>query len=706
MLITMDELGSSLPDPNKQTFPVLSPQPAAATPGGVVYDYDEATPPPGDMGGHYATGRSAIELPQIYDQSNGGAEDPSNASKDALKPTLPSVPSKQKGVSREGGGRSIQQAIEKIKKSQPGVKEHDFDDVGKDDLTDRIHAPNPLPYQFKSFRSSVQMKTVPLNKRQRDLFAGLTQYKTLPTPLMKSRVLPVHTRPFLWGQNGGTTTNTKTQSPLSLPDKFQAEEQHVKKMRGHKRRYSVPAHRKGFNDLHIGGQVTKLELRDDYRDEMTNLRNTVVPSEIQELYTGKGFKLPASHSSNRKLKEWQENLQAEYALPSSAPATISIPVETAINSDSDSNTVRSHSADGDSTNTKQTVQQSKSKQYSKPSNRGDYHVQGRGKYDKKSEKSKRERSEVRRNGQGKADQKKGKIVPKPKPASKNIEKPDGGALPQLQMESPTKDLDKNNDMEVTEESTNNDRLLEPSVDIMLETPEVILPDEEQTGEDRPLTTGHGRPESEMEIEMTPEDEHANSRLRLPFSPTTPKAVSPNPLKSADLTLNISAERREELAAVFRKLDSDQDGHISMAELQRTLPDTLTRGQQKFIKEVYELVSASTFFGMDEYVTVTCLCEEMLQLPEQLKASYDEVDASMIEQLISQYVILFSTVDRQQTGSISIEALQEILTMAFDKDLKIHTQLYKTMLQTIDKEYSSAISKVEYLTFLPYFFTCK
>ncbi len=54
--------------------------------------------------------------------------------------------------------------------------------------------------------------------------------------------------------------------------------------------------------------------------------------------------------------------------------------------------------------------------------------------------------------------------------------------------------------------------------------------------------------------------------------------------------------------------------------------------------MYELVSASTFFGMDEFVTVTCLCDEMLQLPEQLKAAYDQLDSSMIEQLISQYVV--------------------------------------------------------------------
>ncbi len=94
-MIAMDELGSSLPDPNKQTFPVLSPHPAAFQTG-VIY---EAVPPSGeDTGGggenvaaSAVPGSSAIELPQIYDQSNGYGEEAPHVTKDALKPTLPSV---------------------------------------------------------------------------------------------------------------------------------------------------------------------------------------------------------------------------------------------------------------------------------------------------------------------------------------------------------------------------------------------------------------------------------------------------------------------------------------------------------------------------------------------------------------------------------------------------------------------------------------
>ena len=57
--------------------------------------------------------------------------------------------------------------------------------------------------------------------------------------------------------------------------------------------------------------------------------------------------------------------------------------------------------------------------------------------------------------------------------------------------------------------------------------------------------------------MTPDN--SNNKLRIVYSPTTPKAISPNPLKCADLALNISESRREELAGVFRKLDADKDG---------------------------------------------------------------------------------------------------------------------------------------------------
>lgn len=81
------DLGSSLPDPNKQVFPLLSPHPVPVSAADI---YDETTPTPKAIdAGNY--GRSAIELPQIYDQSNTGAEEIGHANKDALKPTLPNV---------------------------------------------------------------------------------------------------------------------------------------------------------------------------------------------------------------------------------------------------------------------------------------------------------------------------------------------------------------------------------------------------------------------------------------------------------------------------------------------------------------------------------------------------------------------------------------------------------------------------------------
>ena len=83
------DLGSSLPDPNKQVFPLLSPHPVPVSSADI---YDETTPTPkATDAGNYSYGRSAIELPQIYDQSNTGGEEMGNVNKDALKPTLPNV---------------------------------------------------------------------------------------------------------------------------------------------------------------------------------------------------------------------------------------------------------------------------------------------------------------------------------------------------------------------------------------------------------------------------------------------------------------------------------------------------------------------------------------------------------------------------------------------------------------------------------------
>ncbi len=108
---------------------------------------------------------------------------------------------------------------------------------------------------------------------------------------------------------------------------------------------------------------------------------------------------------------------------------IQIPREGAVQSDSDSNNMdRSQSADDvDNMDAKQTMQQSKTKNYSK--NRSDHHVKGQG-----LDKSKKGQGDARKNGHGKTEDKKGRPrVPKPKPVHKKVEKSNsGGTLPKLQ----------------------------------------------------------------------------------------------------------------------------------------------------------------------------------------------------------------------------------------------------------------------------------
>ena len=55
-------------------------------------------------------------------------------------------------------------------------------------------------------------------------------------------------------------------------------------------------------------------------------------------------------------------------------------------------------------------------------------------------------------------------------------------------------------------------------------------------------------------------------------------------------------------------------------------------------QVYEAVSSSTFFGLEEFVGVTCLGEMMTKLPEPIKDSYDDVDFASIQSNIMKYVV--------------------------------------------------------------------
>ena len=143
-----------------------------------------------------------------------------------------------------------------------------------------------------------------------------------------------------------------------------------------------------------------------------------------------------SHSSSRKTKQWQDNLKAEYALPNSAPAPVTIPMVAELsNSETESATARSQSADEAATETKDGKQQKqpRSKSQGKLTSKGDHSLYGRG-LDKKTENAK-EKSDAKGSSQRsevKKEKSNAKRVP-PKPKLNNKGNKSGAEkLPLLQ----------------------------------------------------------------------------------------------------------------------------------------------------------------------------------------------------------------------------------------------------------------------------------
>ena len=129
------------------------------------------------------------------------------------------------------------------------------------------------------------------------------------------------------------------------------------------------------------------------------------------------------------------------------------------------------------------------------------------------------------------------------------------------------------------------------------------------------------------------------------------------LQAADLSLYDISEH--EMKAVFQKLDTDEDGHLLYQQVEPEFPKSLAPAQKKYLKQVtyihfclikqianslfyciigwkvlfyyillssnvsnsllqiYDITSASTFFGVKEFVTIKCLCEEVAKLDHEL-----------------------------------------------------------------------------------------
>eukprot|EP00105_Crassostrea_gigas_P001040 XP_011413051.2 PREDICTED: uncharacterized protein LOC105317929 isoform X6 [Crassostrea gigas] len=196
----------------------------------------------------------------------------------------------------------------------------------------------------------------------------------------------------------------------------------------------------------------------------------------------------------------------------------------------------------------------------------------------------------------------------------------------------------------------------------------------------------------------------SGRSKLIDSPV--KAATPNPLKGSELSHLLPEEKRDELKKTFQKLDTDADGHLMYQQIKSQLPPQMSVQQERFLKQVYDITSSSTFFGVDEFMTMSTLTKKVQDLKSESADSFGNLDFALLHDQIIKYVDLFQSVDRIHSGKISLESLQEVLSAALETDLSADDTNWNKILETVDPDEGAKISKIEFLAHIPYFLSLK
>ncbi|KAL4232617.1 hypothetical protein ACF0H5_007307 [Mactra antiquata] len=212
-------------------------------------------------------------------------------------------------------------------------------------------------------------------------------------------------------------------------------------------------------------------------------------------------------------------------------------------------------------------------------------------------------------------------------------------------------------------------------------------------------------EETTDLSLGNEGKNATSRLSGSRSVSSPmKAPTPNPLKAVELVKTMSEDEQARLKQTFNKLDTDKDGHIMFSQLQTQLPKQFSQAQEKYIKQVYDITSSNTFFGVDEFMTMSYLTSVVTGLSGEPRDAYNKLEFHGLHDVILQYVELFQTVDRSHRGKIALTSLQDILQTALSIDFKTEPPIWNKILDTIDNNEPMTITKIEFLAHIPYFQT--
>uniref|UniRef100_H2YV01 Uncharacterized protein n=1 Tax=Ciona savignyi TaxID=51511 RepID=H2YV01_CIOSA len=77
----------------------------------------------------------------------------------------------------------------------------------------------------------------------------------------------------------------------------------------------------------------------------------------------------------------------------------------------------------------------------------------------------------------------------------------------------------------------------------------------------------------------------------------------------------------------------------------SFPSKLSPCQLRFLHTLYDITTQNQLFGADEFIAMNNLSRSILQLSPSTQEMYEQISFETLEESISQYTELFSSVDR-------------------------------------------------------------
>ncbi|XP_052810926.1 uncharacterized protein LOC128238745 isoform X5 [Mya arenaria] len=556
--------------------------------------------------------------------------------------------------------------------------------------------PDPVPYQPSNFiperfsklegsqigtptLSSTTMKKVPVSRRHFDSFGSYDIMAGIP-----KRGVMLHTDRYQLAFDG-----------LNQRERLQAELEYMERLRGIKRRREVLPHRAQL-DLLMGGKKMEFAERFEIQREIQKLKSLILPQHAKDLFHGRGFILPENHMSRkpRRLFDINYDLEDELTSPFS-PERHSMNPETG----------RIH--------TKQMRQYPLDQGASLPK------INNRGYLLENFRAQKGEPIQIKT----------------PNPFSYEMEdtwtpyvtRQSTMMSPVMRMASkspavpfsPRRQLKPSESPDLTLYPVSQGLLMSPSprygtgeITMWRFTFAAYLPGSSQpahmTRSRTNVTSGNtktavlGRSVTAGQVKkdiVRPEVDEP-----IEEDQSSPTAATPNPLKGVELHRTMSEDEQNKLKQTFNKLDTDKDGHIMYSQLQTQLPKQFSQNQEKFIKQVYDITSSNTFFGVDEFMTMSFLTGVVTSLSGEPLEAYNKINFQRLHEVIRQYVELFQTVDRSHRGKIGLASLQEILNTALARDFKAEPHNWHKFIDNLQLNEPGLLSKIEFLAYIPLFET--